>query len=528
LIAHELTHVVQQNGGAVMRSLLEKGKEEPTVEGPAEPIQAKEAETPNKTGLSGELKAGVENLSGYSLDDVRVHYNSPKPVQLQALAYTQGTEIHVAPGQEEHIPHEAWHVVQQAQGRVKPTMQMEKGVPVNEDEGLEREADVMGAKALQRHSAAPGAVAPEATGAQREIEATEALNVPGAAISAAGDKLRLDSLSVGRVAQVVQLVRQTSINSILAKVRKIRDDKGFTTQIPVPTNRDTEAVSEWWNLLVDKFGEDLLSLSADEAASWLYEKKSEGVSGIKEKVKPPNFMTGETVFRVPPQLSDAQGNRIIGQEIKFQIKGLGEGRVALYQDLNKKSYDRTLAWMSHGLQVSDGKKTVERARSFGFVVGKNENLLRPETVGGFDSLIDSFMNKTGTQLPREENAPDILVGAHDPTVDFPKSEARKAIASMLPKCDVAILIDFVPFEHLDEEYITPEMKYLGFTYPPLNQVIQAIPSLSQYEDFLMLCCRTDITTKMQGGSGSIPDSNQVVAFNPEVEQMKGTGAKDKG
>lgn len=97
----------------------------------------------NQTGLPDELKAGVENLSGYSLDDVRVHYNSPKPAQLQALAYTQGTEIHVAPGQEKHIPHEAWHVVQQMQGRVKPTMQM-KGVKINDDEGLEREANVMG------------------------------------------------------------------------------------------------------------------------------------------------------------------------------------------------------------------------------------------------------------------------------------------------------------------------------------------------------------------------------------------------
>ncbi|MDJ0844492.1 eCIS core domain-containing protein [Crocosphaera sp.] len=110
-------------------------------------IQEKSEEEPNRTGLPDRLKTGVENLSGYSLDDVRVHYNSPKPAQLQALAYTQGTDIHVAPGQEQHLPHEAWHVVQQMQGRVKPTMQM-KGVQINDDEGLEREADVMGEKVL--------------------------------------------------------------------------------------------------------------------------------------------------------------------------------------------------------------------------------------------------------------------------------------------------------------------------------------------------------------------------------------------
>ena len=99
---------------------------------------------PNKTGMPDALKAGVESLSGYSLDDVRVHYNSPKPAQLKALAYTQGTEIHVAPGQEKHLPHEAWHVVQQAQGRVKPRMQMKDGVSINNDEELEHEAEVKG------------------------------------------------------------------------------------------------------------------------------------------------------------------------------------------------------------------------------------------------------------------------------------------------------------------------------------------------------------------------------------------------
>ena len=103
---------------------------------------------PNNTGLPDNLKSGIENMSGYSMDDVKVHYNSDKPAQLQAHAYAQGTEIHIAPGQEKHLPHEAWHVVQQKQGRVKPTMQMKGSVPVNDDAGLEKEADVMGAKAM--------------------------------------------------------------------------------------------------------------------------------------------------------------------------------------------------------------------------------------------------------------------------------------------------------------------------------------------------------------------------------------------
>lgn len=102
----------------------------------------------NKTGLPDNLKPGIESLAGISLDNVNVHYNSSQPARLNALAYAQGSDIHVAPGQEQHLPHEAWHVVQQARGRVRPTLQLQDGVPVNDDAGLEHEADVMGAAAF--------------------------------------------------------------------------------------------------------------------------------------------------------------------------------------------------------------------------------------------------------------------------------------------------------------------------------------------------------------------------------------------
>ncbi|WP_024768078.1 eCIS core domain-containing protein [Aquimarina macrocephali] len=109
------------------------------------PIQRK-----NNTGLPDNLKSGIENLSGYSMDDVKVHYNSNKPAQLQAHAYAQGTDIHLASGQEKYLPHEAWHVVQQKQGRVQPTMQFKGKVNINDDVGLEKEADVMGRRSLNK------------------------------------------------------------------------------------------------------------------------------------------------------------------------------------------------------------------------------------------------------------------------------------------------------------------------------------------------------------------------------------------
>lgn len=110
------------------------------------PIQQK---TENKTGIPDTLKVGIETLSGYNMDDVRVHYNSNKPDGLNASAYAQGKDIHIAPGQEKHLPHEAWHVVQQKQGRVHPTMQSQ-GMSINNDNSLEKEADIMGQKSVQQ------------------------------------------------------------------------------------------------------------------------------------------------------------------------------------------------------------------------------------------------------------------------------------------------------------------------------------------------------------------------------------------
>jgi hypothetical protein len=70
------------------------------------------------------LRQGIAALSGHDLADVTVHRDSPASAQLQAHVYVQGNAIHLGPGQDRHLPNEAWHVVQQGQGRVRETMQM--------------------------------------------------------------------------------------------------------------------------------------------------------------------------------------------------------------------------------------------------------------------------------------------------------------------------------------------------------------------------------------------------------------------
>ena len=110
-------------------------------------VQGHIGEALNPDAMPRPLRVGLERLSGMDLSEIRVHRNSSNPAKVNALAYTQAEDIHIAPGQERQLPHEGWHAVQQMQGRVKPTLRT-RDVLINDDAELEREADLMGAKAL--------------------------------------------------------------------------------------------------------------------------------------------------------------------------------------------------------------------------------------------------------------------------------------------------------------------------------------------------------------------------------------------
>ena len=106
--------------------------------------------TPNHTGLPDSMKSNLENASGFDMSDIRVHRNDPSPAKVGALAYTQGTDIYLGPGQEKHLGHEAWHSVQYKQGRVQANTSFKSAegdaVAGNDQAHLETEADVIGAK----------------------------------------------------------------------------------------------------------------------------------------------------------------------------------------------------------------------------------------------------------------------------------------------------------------------------------------------------------------------------------------------
>lgn len=101
------------------------------------------------------LRTQMESALNANFANVRIHEGN-HVASVGAIAYTQGNHVHFAPGQFDPgtragkalLGHELGHVVQQRQGRVKPTTQI-NGLPVNDQPALEHEADVLGQKAAQ-------------------------------------------------------------------------------------------------------------------------------------------------------------------------------------------------------------------------------------------------------------------------------------------------------------------------------------------------------------------------------------------
>ncbi len=278
-----------------------ENKNTPTV---SSPIQRS-----NRTGLPDNLKTGIENLSGYSMDDVRVHYNSPKPSQLKALAYTKGTEIHVGPGQEKHLPHEAWHVVQQKQGRVKPTIQA-KGVVINNDPTLEREADEKGREALrieQKPVFEKGGDIPGNWGRQEFIE---------------HDLNQLRHPKLLEVKRNREMERATVLQKV--EIQEVRDKIGeneklhetFHYWIHYAVKQLKSSQGKKYNNPVEVLSDRTLTQIMESLEEWSEDKK------FKELKKEMNRLDSVTPQKNPqnPNYRDLTGNTISGKDIQQQLR----------------------------------------------------------------------------------------------------------------------------------------------------------------------------------------------------------------
>ena len=104
--------------------------------------------------LPKSVRQQMETALGQDFSDVRIHEGS-HVTSIGALAYTQGTDLHFAPGRYQPssaegqalIGHELTHVAQQRAGRVQPIQWNE--IPLNAESSLEDEADIAGKEAAQ-------------------------------------------------------------------------------------------------------------------------------------------------------------------------------------------------------------------------------------------------------------------------------------------------------------------------------------------------------------------------------------------
>lgn len=216
----------------------------------------------NGNGLPNPLKIGLEHLSGFDFSGVRVHRDSPEPAKLNALAYTRGQNIHLGPGQERHLPHEGWHVVQQLQGRVPPTSQA-GGVDINDNVSLEHEADIMGTRATRTKPDTGNATgkkphAPHNTGVtqRRVVNPTEIQSTVGAADTNsaeieglresltdtltglyAANKTQIEKLftpkatSVADIASRVSTMDRGTLDTLAGDLQKAFPDQEFNTSL---------------------------------------------------------------------------------------------------------------------------------------------------------------------------------------------------------------------------------------------------------------------------------------------------------
>lgn len=101
-----------------------------------EPIRS----SANHTNIPTPIRTDFEQRSGVSLAGVHVHFNSDKPAKIGSLAFAQGNEVYLGPGQDRLLNHELGHVVYQALYQV-PCTKVINGSRINDNYALEKDAD---------------------------------------------------------------------------------------------------------------------------------------------------------------------------------------------------------------------------------------------------------------------------------------------------------------------------------------------------------------------------------------------------
>jgi hypothetical protein len=335
----------QQHGGSdtpVQKSTAPIRSLQPPDSGINFTVQKKE----NKTGLPDNLKSGIESLAGMDLSDVKVHYNSAQPAQLNAHAYAQGNQIHVASGQEKHLAHEAWHVVQQKQGRVKPTKQLKSKVGVNDEPHLEKEADVMGMKAAQFHKSDRKEEKKCSCSLQLKTNGTPPLQLMKIYMTGFNDDAHLlvdtekgipesEALREWKLGDI-----QHAYDQLNAKQDRDPNERQLFLRLRMETNRRKRVTDNRTNAVGFAIGEHVRGQHARTPGVWKHwmepEEKPHEFVDNQPLLTPKDASGGKKIHHMQYLLDDETGEEAIRnmvviashEHFKIQVSGVG---AALYQ-----------------------------------------------------------------------------------------------------------------------------------------------------------------------------------------------------
>jgi hypothetical protein len=260
----------------------------------AEAVAPAPAQRGGGTSMPAAVQAKMEHAFGTDFSAVRIH-EGPEARDLGALAYTQGPNIHFAPGQyqptsqhgQELLGHELTHVIQQSQQRVGATMQA-KGMAINDDPAMEREADLMGARAAlgmpvsgaTREPARAGASEPTSAVAQaKALAPMPALQVLSHAdsqvvqmmaafrIEGSSDHRKIQNNS-GKMSLNTAEVQQSGISISFKSDEHAEYYKGQKSRKPGALYISMEAKDEFYGYLHEKFTSNA-NIEKDDNYKWM-------------------------------------------------------------------------------------------------------------------------------------------------------------------------------------------------------------------------------------------------------------------
>ena len=290
--------------------------------------------------------------------NVNIHKDSDQATNIGALAYTQGNSVHFAPGQyepgstkgQELLGHELTHVVQQREGRVKPDTEQHKGLNINSDTTLEKEADDMGALAAQGKMAN---VRGNGSGVQRKdppIGARRAI------------RHKTSNQGISRDNDPIEFDRAATISNINLSISMNYTTFGLAAE---EVYRDIQAEKQ------AKI--DIISLLIDIACIWIVPKLGKLLGGVAKRMS-----TGASGVVAKQSLS-----RI--DEVANTIAGIGKSEANKYvkTKLASSTEEALLNALVDGFKI----RTYE--------IGKycNDNAEKPEILSDADLLVIDEMFK---------------------------------------------------------------------------------------------------------------------------------------